>query len=228
MHVVDIGKYFDQYWLSMNTSVSDARSLEKAALVDGLLGAMRGRILDVGCGRGVVAADLMKRGREVVGIDASQVAVDKARESGVEANVLDLESEDLEGRYEAVLCLDVLQHSPYPLHLLKKILQVVRDEGVVLISLPNEFHLLRRIGILFGKNKFARYDGPHPRLFWKREISRLILDAGLEIETIASVPLTAPRHRIVAPAGRLLALVVPSLMAIGYVVKARKRSGDHV
>ena len=219
---MDIGKYFDSYWHSMNTAISDARSLEKAALADDLLGVVEDPILDAGCGRGVVAAHLIKRGREVVGIDASKVAVDKARESGVEVAVLDLEKEEIEGSYAAVLCLDILQHSPYPLDLLTKVVRAVRDGGLVIISLPNEFHFLRRIGILFGRTRFARYDGPHPRLFWKKEIERLVRDGGLTVELIVPVPLTAPRHRIVAPLGNLLARAVPSLMAIGYVVKARK------
>ncbi len=219
-----VGEYFDRYWLSTDTFISDARSLEKASIVDTLLGAVEGEILDAGCGRGIVAAFLTARGREVVGVDASPAAVSAARERGVDARVLDLSREEPPGSYSAALCLDVLQHSADPLSMLKRVARSVVGPGPIIISLPNEFHLFRRIGIVFGRFGFARFDGPHPRLFWKEEIVRLLRDAGLDIEAVVPAPLTPPRHRLAAFFGRPLARVFPSLMAIGYVVKTSRLS----
>jgi 2-polyprenyl-3-methyl-5-hydroxy-6-metoxy-1,4-benzoquinol methylase len=206
----------------MDTTIADARSLEKASMADRLLGGLNGEILDVGCGRGIVAAYLMERGRDVKGIDASEVAVAAARSLGVRASVHDLESAELEGRFAAALCLDVLQHSPHPLDLLQRISRAVRDNGVVIISLPNEFHILRRVGVLFGRHHFARYDGPHPRLFWKREAERLVGEAGLRLKRIVPVPLVPPRFRILRPLGKILARAIPSLMALGYILETEK------
>jgi 2-polyprenyl-3-methyl-5-hydroxy-6-metoxy-1,4-benzoquinol methylase len=153
------------------------------------------------------------------------VAVGQARGRGVNAAVLDLESGEIEGDYSAALCLDILQHSPYPLDLLAKVAGAVRAGGTIIISLPNEFHILRRLAVLFGRTRFARYDGPHPRLFWKGEAVRLARDAGLTVEKAVPLSLVPPRRRILRPAGKALARALPSLMAIGYVVKATKRSG---
>ena len=56
---------------------------------------MRGRILDVGCGAGRLALELQRRGRDVVAIDSSPLAVEVAREWGVEqAHVLRFENLD--------------------------------------------------------------------------------------------------------------------------------------
>lgn len=221
-----VGEYFDRYWRSMDTSISDARSLEKASIVERLLDPDGGEILDAGCGRGLVAAFLTARGRKVDCVDASAVAVSAAREAGVEARVMDLERDEPAGTYSAALCLDILQHSADPLSMLKRITRSVAGRGQVIISLPNEFHLLRRIGIALGRLRFARYDGPHPRLFWNDEVVRLVRDADLDIEKIVPVPLIPPRHRLLAGVGKSLVCLFPSLFAIGYVVKARKRPVD--
>jgi 2-polyprenyl-3-methyl-5-hydroxy-6-metoxy-1,4-benzoquinol methylase len=149
--------------------------------------------------------------------------VGAARERGVQAAVLDLEKEGIEGSYAAALCLDILQHSPYPRELLTKVAGAVRDGGVVIISLPNEFHILRRIGVFFGRTRFARYDGPHPRLFWKAEAARLAGEAGLVVKEIVAISLVPPRHRVLRPAGKVLARLFPTLMALGYVLKTEKR-----
>ena len=217
-----VGDYFDRYWRSMNTFVSDARSLEKARIVHRMLGEINGPVLDAGCGRGVVAAYLIERGRRIAAFDASEVAVGHARSLGVEASVLDLEKNDPPGQYAAALCLDILQHSPHPLALLGRISRATVGGGKMIVSLPNEFHLLRRLGILFGRFRFARYDGPHPRLFWKAEALRLVEDAGLKVESVVPMALTAPRHRAASPIGRLMARAAPSLMAIGFIIEARK------
>lgn len=206
----------------MDTSISDARSIEKAAVADVLLGGVDGPILDAGCGRGVVAEYLVGRGRDVIGYDASEVAISKARLRGIRAEVLDLEKEIPPGRYDGMVCLDLLQHSPYPLKMLKRLLAAVNYGGVMIIGLPNEFHFLRRISILVGRLRFTRFDGPHPRLFWMDETLRLISAAGLVVEKTVPLPLLPPRHAALRPMGRWLARLLPSLMAIGYVVKARK------
>jgi SAM-dependent methyltransferase len=65
----------------------------------------RGRVLDVGCGAGRVALELQRRGREVVGIDVSPLAVEVARRRGVtDARVLAFEDVDESlGRFDTVV-----------------------------------------------------------------------------------------------------------------------------
>jgi SAM-dependent methyltransferase len=60
------------------------------------------RILDLGCGDGVLAVKLAEMGCEVIGVDASQMQVEAARERGVDARVVDSEALSFRNEFDAV------------------------------------------------------------------------------------------------------------------------------
>ena len=67
----------------------------------------RGRVLDAGCGSGRVARELQRRGRDVIGIDISPLAIEAARRLGVrDARVLALADADAElGSFDSIVLL---------------------------------------------------------------------------------------------------------------------------
>ena len=68
-----------------------------------LLAPQRGeRILDLGCGDGVLAAKLAERGCEVIGVDASEMQVEATRKRGVDARVVDGEALSFQNEFDAV------------------------------------------------------------------------------------------------------------------------------
>src|ERR1051326_6755917 len=68
-----------------------------------LLAPRRGeRILDLGCGDGVLAAELVSRGCEVVGVDSSEMQVAAARKAGVDARVIAGEALQFRDEFDAV------------------------------------------------------------------------------------------------------------------------------
>lgn len=69
-----------------------------------LLGEVRGlRVLDLGCGDGVLTLKLIERGASVVGVDSSEAMVQAAKEKGIEARVADAMNLKVpEGAYDAV------------------------------------------------------------------------------------------------------------------------------
>jgi SAM-dependent methyltransferase len=104
------------------------------------------RVLDMACGEGY-GSQLMRRwGAEaVLGVDASQAAVDKAsalfRDANVEfrrARVEDLTPEFLGGQFDLAVCIETIEHVPEPARLLRLLRASVRPGGAIVVTCPND------------------------------------------------------------------------------------------
>lgn len=117
-------------------------------------------LLDIGCGVGSISLALAERGYHVRGLDFSPVAVEKAVERGVEAVCSDVDSDGLQfgdGEFDVVWAGDVLEHVFDPVSLVGEMARVLKDDGRVLISIPNNFSLFTRSRIfLFGTSIQSR------------------------------------------------------------------------
>ncbi|MBI1884954.1 MAG: methyltransferase domain-containing protein [Chloroflexi bacterium] len=134
-----------------------------------------GRLLDVGCGGGGVAALLREACGfgEVFGADISEESVARARSLGVSAVQLDLDAQDLPfegGFFDAAFCGEVLEHVVNADHLLEELYRSLRPGGVAVLTTANLAAWHNRIGLgLFGWQPFYagvsyRYTVGHPRL----------------------------------------------------------------
>ena len=110
------------------------------------------KILDLGCGDGKIAEELIKKGHEVDGLDSSGYAVNEAKKKGINAVLGDVESTlpFAESSFDLVLLLDVLEHLYDQEVVLKNIYEVLKPGGQLIISYPNHFDLRNRLNILFG------------------------------------------------------------------------------
>lgn len=107
------------------------------------------RVLDIGCGNGSLAKQIMALGIEVVGIDLSQSMVDMAQEKGVDARCINLH--DLEEEFDcAIAVFDVLNYLDE-----KELTQFL--EGVKKVLLPKG-KLLADINTEFGFEEIAQGD----------------------------------------------------------------------
>lgn len=57
--------------------------------------------------------------------------------------------------YDYVVCFETLEHVLYPERVLKEIIRVTKDDGIIFISMPNEYNFIQRIYYLFAVKRFC-------------------------------------------------------------------------
>jgi 2-polyprenyl-3-methyl-5-hydroxy-6-metoxy-1,4-benzoquinol methylase len=210
------GVYYDRYWKRADTRRRDKRSLQRARTAFGLIRLKGGRLLDVGCGRGVVSRYFQRRGFDVMALDISEVAVSITRRRGIRAEVLDVESHVLNGDYDAILCLEVLEHLRDPVSVVRKLRNLLNKRGKLVISLPNERSLLSRT-----------LSPWHLHAFDPARARRFVRDTGLAIAGQAPIPLIPPWGAFSEGCGRVLARLSPQLFSISsmFCLEEHRKNG---
>ena len=192
------------------------RALARAPLRT-LAAAPPGSLLDVGCGRGDLAAAFARRGWRASGIEPSLEACAVARAQGVDAHAGTLESVELpEASFDAVVMRHSLEHLHNPLATLGKVFGLLRTGGLLAISVPNFASWERR---RFGAAWFHLDLPRHRTHFTPRSLRRALETAGFEVASVetagdaGSLPATL-QYRV---AGRLFSRSVPAV-AVQYGV----------
>jgi len=96
-------------------------------------------VVDVGCGTGLLACQLARRGAKVLGIDFSKHAIKIARSTYKHPNLefRRMDVEKLTGRYDVVVSLGVLEHMDNPFGALKRLKARVKRGGSLIVVCPN-------------------------------------------------------------------------------------------
>jgi 2-polyprenyl-3-methyl-5-hydroxy-6-metoxy-1,4-benzoquinol methylase len=142
-------------------------------------------VLDVGCGFATTSQYIETRGNRVTGIESSAEAVAVARTRVSEVIQADLQNHPLAGRrFDVIIFADVLEHLAWPIGVLRGYLDLLKDGGSVIISLPNVGLWSVRLNLLLGRFRYEEtgvLDRTHLRFFTRRTAREMIESAGLEI-----------------------------------------------
>ncbi|HZO37431.1 MAG TPA: class I SAM-dependent methyltransferase [Solirubrobacteraceae bacterium] len=148
-----------------------------------------GAVLDVGCGQGANAPALREAGAtSIVGIEIVPAAAERARERLDEVLVGAVEERlaDVQGPFDTILFLDVLEHLVDPGAVLRAIHEVAAPGAHVQVSVPNarHFSLVRDLMLkgTFGYTEWGHRDSTHLRWFTRRDIEALLADNGWAVE----------------------------------------------
>jgi 2-polyprenyl-3-methyl-5-hydroxy-6-metoxy-1,4-benzoquinol methylase len=160
-------------------------------------GRPRGRVLDLGCGSGLVAAELRKQGHVVIGVEAAPEPETAARLDKLVVADLDagLPAEAAEeGPFDMVVAADVLEHLRAPDGLLRELHAVCTPDAVLVASVPNIGHWYPRLRIGLGRFDYDHrgiLDATHMRFFTWRSFAGLAYRAGWRAErrSVTGLPL---------------------------------------
>ncbi len=155
-----------------------------------------GQVLDIGCHSGELGILLENKGHIYSGVDIDNKLLEEAKNKDLNVDYCDLDYTDIpfKIKFDYVTILDVLEHLHDPEKILRKIKQNLNENAKILISLPNDFHLLNRIRFLLG---FPIYPDPfwahtHLHTFTKRQAREFLNKNNLEIIKRYEIPGTFP------------------------------------
>ncbi|MFY9638063.1 MAG: class I SAM-dependent methyltransferase [Methanobacterium sp.] len=184
------------------------------------------KILDVGCAEGNIAEVLSSNKCDVVGIEIDQKSAQNAQNYCKEVILGDVESLELSSEYnnyfDYILFADILEHLKDPLIVLKKFKKYLKNDGYIIVSLPNISNWRMRIKILFGNFEYENtglLDKGHIRFFNKKSAENLIKDAGFEITKFDITGLDSPFG---TKFFQLIGNQFPNLLAYQFLIIAKK------
>ncbi len=142
-----------------------------------------GKILDIGCKRADFLAGLRAEGWDVYGLDISEVAAKYAKDKyGIEVIAGDLLDAKLpSSQFDVISILGALEHMRYPLETMREINRILKEDGLLIIYLPNFGSLQAKI----FRDKWFHLDVPrHLFQFSAKTIALLLLRAGFAIKSV--------------------------------------------
>jgi len=156
------------------------------------------KVLDVGCGGGILSEGLSQRGAHVTGIDMGEAPLSVAKlhglESGVKVDYRKILVEELAsqepGTYDVVSCLEMLEHVPEPASVIKACFDLLKPGGQLFLSTlnrnPKSFlfaivgaeHILKMLPK--GTHEFKKFIRPS-------ELANHVRSAGFELKDITGM-----------------------------------------
>lgn len=184
----------------------------KLLAIDALLPAASGdRVLDVGCGSGVVSAHLATSGARVTGIDGNPRAIDFATRRFAAGN-LDFVQGQVDDalptgeRIDKIYCLEVIEHiyRHQAATMLDSFRRALAPAGGIFLTTPNYRSLWPLIEWAMDRSgRFpALKDEQHVERYTAGRLAALCAESGLRVERLTTVCLVSPW---LAPLGRALA-----------------------
>jgi 2-polyprenyl-6-hydroxyphenyl methylase/3-demethylubiquinone-9 3-methyltransferase len=162
------------------------------------------RVVDIGCGGGILSDAMARRGATVLGIDLAGKALKVAQLHALEADTPSVEyrevaaealAEEMPGRFDVATCMEMLEHVPEPASVVRACATLVKPGGWVFFSTINRNakafmfaivgaeHVLKLLPK--GTHEYAKFIRPSELAQWCRDAGLTLQDTrGMEYNPI--------------------------------------------
>ncbi len=176
-------------WWDKNSEFKPLHEINPLRLnwIDSLVALKGKRVLDVGCGGGILSESMYFKGADVTGIDLGEKALNVAKlhqlESGAQVNYQYISVEQLAAAqpasFDVVTCMEMLEHVPDPAAIVAACAKLVRANGAVFFSTINrnpKAYLFAVLGAEYllnmlpkGTHDYAKFIKPSELSGWARQ-----------------------------------------------------------
>lgn len=181
-------------WWDKNSEFKPLHAINPLRLnfIDAAVGLAGKRVLDVGCGGGILSESMAEKGADVMGIDLGERALKVAQlhqlESGSKVDYQLIAAEDLANQqpesFDVVTCMEMLEHVPDPAAIVDACARLVKPGGSVFFSTINrnpKAYLFAVIGAEYvlnmlpkGTHEYEKFIKPSELSAWARQSSLTI------------------------------------------------------
>ena len=158
--------------------------------IDEIAGLKGKRVLDVGCGGGILSESMAAAGADVTGIDMGEAPLQVARlhllESGLEVHYeripVERLAEEQPGSYDIVTCMEMLEHVPDPSSVVHACAQLTKPDGNLFFSTLNrnpKSYIFAIIGAEYLLRLLPKGTHDYSKFIRPSELDRWIREAGL-------------------------------------------------
>lgn len=193
---IELQKFGDlaHKWWDKNSEFKPLHEINPLRLnyIDKLVGLQGKRVLDVGCGGGILSESMHFKGAEVIGIDLGEKALNVAKlhqlESGAKVQYQLISVEQLAAEqpnsFDVVTCMEMLEHVPDPAAIVAACAKLVKPAGSVFFSTINrnpKAYLFAVIGAEYVLNMLPKGTHDYAKFIKPSELSTWVRNTGLTV-----------------------------------------------
>lgn len=156
------------------------------------------KVIDVGCGGGILAESLAQRGADVTGIDMGEAPLSVARLHALEVGVTlnyeritaEEKAEQCAGEFDIVTCMEMLEHVPDPSSVVKACADLVKPNGDVYFSTINrnpKAYAFAILGAEYLLKMLPKGTHDYDKFIKPSELAQWLRAAGLELQNISGM-----------------------------------------
>lgn len=162
--------------------------------IDGIAPLKGLRVLDVGCGGGILADAMARKGADVLGIDLAEKSLKVAQLHALEAGTPHIAyrqvaaealADEMPGAFDVVTCMEMLEHVPDPAAIVRACAQLCKPGGWVFLSTINrnpKSFLMAIVGAEYVLNLVPRGTHEYARLLRPSELAQFCRAAELDLQ----------------------------------------------